>query len=244
MDLASKVLQEIQEKQIKPKSKGLFWLEHFTVILGFVVVVLLGAYTLSLFLFTLRVESGEFQRGMGYLSVAAEKLPMLLIFTVIITIVLGFGLFRKTRKGYRTRSIWLLLGLLIAVGVGGFVLDRSGAVFLAHRFLMQSAPAYRGAMEQYREKVWSQPEKGRISGVVEQVDWDHFILKDKQGHLWTVDDVDAHWREVLKREAGIQIKVLGHMNADSSFDATHVLPWRNGLPGKGYRQGTPSIPVP
>lgn len=244
MDLASKVMQEIEQKRIKPKSKSVFLTRRIAIFASFVGAILLGAYTFSLLFFTLRSEAGQFQRGVGYMHVAADRLPVLLILTSMVTIVLGYYLFRKTRRGYRAHSIWLILALVASIVVGGFIFEKTNAVFVGHRFMMMHVSPYRQSMERYREQVWYKPSDGRLIGKIIQTDWDHFMLKSRNGRTWIVDDVDAHWRNIQQRHAGDSIKVIGTLRQDSSFDADYILPWRGNSPRHRGMGSAPKFQVP
>lgn len=244
MDLASKVLQQIEQKKMKPKSKSVFLVHRAAIFASFVGAILLGAYTFSLLFFTLRSEAGQFQRGMGYMHVASDRLPILLILTSIVTIALGYYLFRKTRRGYRARSIWLILALVASIVAGGFIFEKTNAVFVGHRFMMMHCSPYRQSMERYREQMWYQPADGRLIGKIMQTDWDRFVLKSRDGREWIVDDVDAHWRNIQQRHAGDSIKVIGSLRPDSSFDADYILPWKGNLPGHRGIGSAPKFYVP
>lgn len=236
MDLASKVLQQIELNKVRPKSKAVVIAQRILVVAGFLFVLLLGSYSFSLLFFAMRSELGPFQRGIGYMHVAVDRLPMLLALTVLLTLAIGYFLFRKTKRGYRARSLWLMVALVVAILAGGFVFDRSNAVFYGHRWMMKHVGAYRHSMQSYREQVWNNPDKGRLIGKIISTDWDRFELKTPDGKVWTVDDVDARWMNMQMRYSGDSIKIIGTKRQDSSFDADYILPWRGSSPrhrGKG-----------
>lgn len=230
MDLAAKILKEIEVQQIRPLSKSLFVLRRVLIVVALVLTILLGAFTISLALFAIRSESMEMQRGIGFLSVAADRLPLLLSISGILFSVMGVLIYRKTRHGYRARAHRIVAAILLTTVLGGLFFYETNAVFQGHRFLMQHVPRYQSAMHHYRANLWNQPQQGRIAGVIVSTEWDFFLLKDFQGREWEVDDVDAHWRIRQMREAGDSVKVMGVLREDSAFDAHHVIPWRGGSP--------------
>jgi hypothetical protein len=230
MDLASKVLQELKQSQMKPVPRIRFLIKRFAIVITLLLTLLIGGFASSLVIFSLLPKGDEIIPGTGFRIVSLSHLPLLLTLFMLLFLGLSFVLFRSTRHGYRFRSLRLLGILLLVTLFLGVIFHATNAVFLGQRAMMHYVAPYRNAMMAQQQKIWSSPKQGRTSGTIVSIDLDGIQIRTWSGDTLWIDDTEALWRITSDRRIGVNVKIAGTLITPSTMQAHYVFPWRsNGL---------------
>jgi len=236
MELADRILLELQKNEVKPKAKSFVVLSRILVWFGFSLTIFSGAIAASLLFLSFHGFDSQ-ERGLGFGQVTLSGLPIVLGVSVLLFLLAGYYLYRNTTYGYRRRTSTILAFMLLLSTVLGFTLHITNASFHTHRFLMQHVKPYQAWMFENQKSLWSVPSDGRLAGIILEVEWDYLLIQDFQGKQWQIDDTEASWRIPDMRKAGSTVKLIGKLHSGNHFEALVVLPWRttNSIGQKGHQ---------
>lgn len=238
--------QEILEKlkEIKPRARWHFLLKNYAIWISGILALLIGALSVSVILYLGSYNDfairQDINKSLGEMLLLT--LPYFwLIFLGLFVFILYYNL-KHTKTGYRYS-----IGLIITVAVIASIF--LGGVFFAaglgedlDEILGQRAPLY-GEMFNPRVDFWSNPEEGRLIGIVSsQVDNNSFILIDKNQHEWTVQIKGDDF--IATSLSGKPLRLIGQKKSDDTFEVFKILPM---MPGHGFfnrMNGAPRPPAP
>lgn len=237
MNSSDKFMSRIKEEKIKPIPKWRFTYKNAVLWMIILLSTILGAVAFSIILFAVQqiefnliahMSHSRFEMWLGLL-------PFLWIISLIIFLIVSiFGL-KKTKKGYKisirrfitaSAVFSILLGTLFFIGGGAQWLENAFAVNVGF---------YEGINEK-KVKMWSTPEEGYLSGIINNVDDTSMKLDDFNENTWIIDLRDANISSIVKLEEGEKIKLIGNVTSTNHFKAAEVRPW-GGFGQKGNRQG-------
>jgi hypothetical protein len=141
---------------------------------------------------------------------------------------------RYSWKGYKLpllKQVGWSIGLSITIGTLFFIAGGGG--WLDSTF-GKALGAYE-SIEERKMQVWSNPEEGYHSGIIQDVIGESLTMKDFNEKIWTVDISDAWIAPPVLLESGERIKLLGEKQGSSDFRADEIRPW-----GGGGRMGNKS----
>jgi heme/copper-type cytochrome/quinol oxidase subunit 2 len=225
------ILEKLQELRIKPRARWHFLLKNYAIWISGVVALLVGAASVSVIIYLSSYNDFSIRQDIN------KSLGEMLLLTLPYFWLLFLGLFifvvyynlKHTKTGYRY-SVWTIT--FVAVGGSMFL----GCIFFAaglgkelDEVLGQNAPLY-GEMINPRVDFWSNPEEGRLIGViVSQTDDGNFVLIDKDQHEWTVEIKSDDF--VAVPLSGGPLRLIGQKKSDDVFEVFRVLPM---MPGHGF----------
>ena len=226
MENFKKIIERIKEENIQPIPKWYFTTKNMFAWLAFAVSIFIGAAAFSVILFSIQQVDFDLVSHLSHsgLELILGLLPFFWIVALLIFLVVAIFSFQKSKQGYkftRTRlvgfstAISILLGTLFFIGGGAQWLDNT---FEAHM------SSYEG-MEEKKMKIWMNPEKGYLSGSIEEVNGDVFQLIDFNGKKWDVSYGEAFIPSSVFLEKGEQVKLIGEITETNDFRADEVRPW-------------------
>lgn len=246
--LSKKITSAIKKKKVSQTPKIIFILKNIGFWALFALAALVGAAAFSIILLALFETDFEatkhlLQSPAGFL-LTTPPLTWITLFTILFSIAL-FGI-RHTKKGYKFSVKHLVLGNIgISLILGGIFYGFGGAHAFERGFA-HTIPMYK-MLEERREKLWSNPEKGLLSGKIIKVTNETIvILEDDKSKQWKVmipqeiTHMPPHIAEVLgrevqipegapkppkKEERSIRVKLVGKQTGDDTFTAELLLPW-------------------
>ncbi|MEW6610234.1 MAG: hypothetical protein AB1352_01205 [Patescibacteria group bacterium] len=183
--LRDKVLSSIKNGKVRMRPRWHFILKTALAISGGIILTLALLYLVSFIFFVLRVNGVWFVPVFGFYGVRTffVSLPWLLIITSLIFILILETLVRHYSFAYRQPLLYSILGILILVIIGGFVVAQ--APF--HKKLMIRAqenrlpvtgPFYREfGMHRFRDIH---------PGIIASTTDDGFILRTRHGEMLTI----------------------------------------------------------
>lgn len=237
MEKSKSIIDKIKEKNIKQKPKWHFIIGNVLVWLLFITCVLIGAISFSIILFSVQQLDFDLISHMSHsrLELFLGLLPFFWIIGLIIFLIAAIFAFQKSERGYKftwfrllgfTTALSILTGTLFFISGGSQGLEKAFA----------SKVNYYESIQQKKKKIWMKPEEGFLSGTIEKIVGDTIHLLDFNNNKWKVNYSNAFIAQRLTLEEGEQIKLVGNMIQENSFNANEVRPW-GGMMGQRKRNG-------
>ncbi len=233
--ISKKVLEKIEEENIRPYPKQYFILKRSVVWILFAISVLLGSISNGLIIYYL--EHAEWELFPHFRH---NPLTFLLMIVPLVWVVFfsGFAFliyfyFRRTKKGYRYSTFLVISASLILSLLGGIFFQQIGLVKKVDAYFAKTVSFYRGVQDR-KIDIWTSPERGLLAGKIIEILPDAKLrLKDFKGHIWEIDISQTIWRGRLRPQKNLEIKLLGHLIGKSRFKADEIRRWMGR--GKRYR---------
>ena len=232
-NFGEEILHKIKDEKLQPKPRWQFLLKDYVVWGIGALALFLGAISMSLIFYMSRyADLGLYNRAGGRLW---EKLflifPFFWIICLLFFVFVMFYNIKHTKKGYRY-PLPLILAFIISASV---IL---GGVFYSVGFgeriddeLGRRAPFYDRVINPHVD-FWSQPERGRLTGmVVSKTDDDEYVLVDRGQGEWNIIISDAKQSPNAKIEVGKPVRLLGKIESGHRFEVAEIISM---MPGKGF----------
>jgi hypothetical protein len=226
MENSDKLLEKIQDRQVRPIPRWHYQLKDVTTWAAFVICVLFGALAFSVVLFA--IQQADFNM-VSHMSHSAGELLLVLVpvfWIVSLVIFLVFAIFslQKSRKGYKFTSLSMLgFSTALSMLLGTVFFISGGALWLEHSFATHVGN-YESVNER-KMRVWSAPQNGSLSGTILSASDDTFELEDFNGKTWIIEYKEADIVPAVGISDGELIKMTGEMTSDHTFKADKIRPW-------------------
>jgi hypothetical protein len=223
LNTTEKILAAIETKHVKPRPTWYFVIRNILLWIPGLITTFLGAYAVSGVLYGVLhahlFENSLYTANTNRLE-SLVAIPLLWIVSFGIFSLITIAFLRRTNKGYRHPATQLLsLSLAISVIIGIlFYAITSGS-------LAGPGSLYRYPTQHQQQAIWNDPQNGRISGVITDVDSTSLNLVDFHGAGWTVDikNIPADESSLLRR--GNAIRIVGIATDVGAFNACRILQW-------------------
>lgn len=240
-EFTKKVIERIKHEDIEPEPGWKFAMGRSLLWIGVVLAGGLAALSLSMTLFSLlSIDRNPFTLPPERLFSFAffRSLPFFWIGLLVAFSALVVFEFRNTRHGYRHRiaAVAVLSGIVVVIGAS--LLSAWGADERAERMMKSRFPHYAEMMEM-RERFWSRPEEGFLSGTITEITTNSISLTDSDGTIWVVIlKDDTRIRPLVRIEKESIVKILGEKRDEHVFEAEEIRPWKKpvGSPDQMRRQ--------
>lgn len=125
---SDKILEQIKKGQVKMRPKIYFVLKTLLIVLGIFVVALFALYLVSFIVFALRASGAWYLSGFGFPGIKASivLIPWVLILMALVLIIVLEVLVKRFSFSYRQPIFYSLLGIIIFVFLGSFVIGKTG----------------------------------------------------------------------------------------------------------------------
>ncbi len=181
--LVDKVLNKLENSQVKMRPKAYFILKTVLIALAIIVVTLFALYLTSFIVFALRASGLWYLPKFGFSGIGAliTLLPWLLIFIAALLIVVMEILVKYFSFAYRRPILFSMLGIILLVLLGGLLIDKTQF----HADLFQKAQERRLpiAGELYRNLGTSEDVH---RGIVSQMINKGFLIETQKGQVLTI----------------------------------------------------------
>ncbi len=224
------LLGKIKKDHIEPIPRWHFLLKDYIVWFFGILSLIVGGLAFSIVIYLLAFNDWGIysQIDESFLEFVLLTMPY---FWILFLVFFGFLVYhniKHTKKGYKYsfKSIMIanvvisvvLGGLFFQVGIGQALDDALG----------ETVPVYAKVLNRQMH-FWSQPEKGRLSGLVVSVEnEENFTLLDLHQNEWWVVSKSDYRGSV---EVGRPVKILGNVIGDNQFEAKRIM--KPAPPGKG-----------
>lgn len=235
---SKKIIDQIKKQEIVPAPKWKLNLKSYVFWVLLIGIVLLSAIFLSLAIFSVVDFDFELMRQLRlgrYIRLLIVSAPYVWLIMLVLTIVLGFFVFRKTRTGYRYNALLIASVILLVVSTLG-----AGAHMMKVNDRIENAFS-RGPEGLHRlappgEEKFFNPKEGIISGKIIEKQKELIVIKNINGEEWAVSyDKDTKIRrsELIKVQ-GVVI-VIGEETGEREFNASAIKPLKR--PGEDFPRG-------
>ncbi len=245
-DFENKLLAKIKKDKISPKPRWQFLLQDSAIWLAGVVALIIGAAAISVMIYLFKFNDWEIydQTKKTFLEFFILTLPYFwFVFLGIFVFVIYYN-FKHTKKGYRYSSILLAGASILLSIILGSVFYVSGLGEQLDNILGRQAPFYDRIINRHID-FWSQPEEGRLSGVVIGKDENsEYILVDRGREEWLVNAENSEPYSGAVIIIGQPIRLLGEETGDHAFRADKILPVNAGRAFFHDFNGPMPMPIP
>lgn len=217
IDVKNTILNSISESKPLPR-----W--YFRLVTGVrmlvisIMVIISGFVLLGLFsaLDGQSIQYLDYVEKISYrISIIAFPVVWIVVFGIFLVTVLS--LIRSLRYGYRASVSVLIVGFIISsiiVAMATGLLFGNRATDLAHTPVIM--------LENF---IWSQPNRGRISGSVISRTDKSIVLYDSIGYQWTIDTKYLLPKSMDTVSTRDSVRIVGIWSGDFTFTACQVFPW-------------------
>lgn len=232
-NFGKELLEKIKEKKLKPKSRWHFLLKRYGIWTIGIFSLVIGALAFSVIIYFLKYNDWDIYEELSdsFLGFVFLTLPYFwLLFLLLFIFIIYYDL-KHTKKGYRYS-----LPIVLAISVGSSML--LGAIFFQAGFgeiideaAGKNLPLYERFINP-RVQLWTQPEHGRLSGlVIKKLSEDEIIVLTHEMLKWNALLFDAKRPNDFKIKVGRPIRLMGEKTGNQVFHAIKILPVG---PGRGF----------
>ncbi|MEA3272642.1 MAG: hypothetical protein U9P90_03155 [Patescibacteria group bacterium] len=222
--LSDKILEKIKETRIAPKSRWKFLLKNYLVWASGILFLIIGSMSVAVIIYIVRNNDWDISSQItnSLAKFILITLPYFwIIFLIIFSVVIYFN-FKQTKRGYKYPSYVIVLGVALISVVFGTMFYNVGLGQAIENVVSEKVPIYRNHLD-LRAKVWDQPEKGLLRGVVEKVNEENLHIKNFEGKIWVIKNKLR--KENFNFKKGEHLKILGEKINDENFDANDIRPF-------------------
>lgn len=234
--ISKNTLQKIKKGNIKPIPKWQFLLKDSLVWGLFALNLVLGSIGFAISLYILGnndviLDSSLVTNAWEWIILS---IPIAWILLTILFVFIAYYNFKHTQEGYRfTVATIFLMNIVISI-VLGVIINGSGLSQKLNTVFSKHIPFYNHTMD-LRAEVWMRPESGYLAGNIVEIDSSSKVLKleDLNGKEWTISYTDAIVKGRVSLQVGEEIKLVGTMLLENTFNASEVRPWTGSGVGNG-----------
>jgi hypothetical protein len=233
------ILEKIKEKAPKPRWQ--FLLKDYVIWFLGALSLLIGGLSSSVLIYLL--VNGDWavygRMDFNWQELVLLFLPYFWIIILGVFVLSAYYYVKHTKKGYQYPIATVVIFSIIAsifLGGCGFVFGLGEAI---DNVFGEKAPAYYEFFNP-RIRIWREPEKGRLSGLVIRSEQENFYLLDISRQEWKVY---LEKKPPFLLEIGCPVKLLGKKIKENEFYAFEILPpgpgqgfLRNACPFEEYNQ--------
>ena len=226
MENSENLIEKIKAEKVKPIPKWRFTVKEKTISIIFLLALIFGGLSFSIILFAIQQLDFSLITHMSHskLEFSLAILPFLWIILLIIFLVLAMLGIKNSKSGYKfSLGKLFLFNTSLSILIGTFFFISGGAGWLENKFAVNVA-SYESIKEK-KEKMWTMPEEGYLSGTVKQIKPTEFELKSFNGDIWMVNYENADIPDFMELVEGQQIKIIGKINSEGNFRADQIRPW-------------------
>ncbi len=238
-NLSEKVLKMIKKDKIKPKPRWEFLLKNYVIWLAGFMALLIGGLATAVIIHMFKNNDWDVYKYIndslaGFIFVT---LPYFwLVFLGIFIFVIYYN-FKHTRTGYRYQLSTLVVAVIFISVILGSLFYQLGLGRAVDDVLGDKLPLYRQFLNQ-RQKIWRQPERGLLAGVVTAINAPNdFYLRDFGGQQWYVFGREADIFGPVMIAPGNSLKIVGDIVGEMEFRAEIIGPFIRPLPEFNFMPG-------
>jgi len=232
-----KLLNSIKERKVAPKPRWHFILKEYAIWIAGAAFLIVSAVSFSLVIHMVRLfrfrEFGFYQKAVhGPLEFLMLIIPVFWLVMLALFVAIVYYDFKKTKKGYRYPPLVIIGAALLASAGLGVIFARAGLGERVDDAIGKSAPeAFYKHVINPRIDFWSEPEKGRLMGLVifKKSDDEFGVLdiRKKEWLLYTEGSIGN--RDMI--EVGRPVRAFGEAISENEFRAEEILSFG---PGRGF----------
>lgn len=222
-----KVIENINQKGIKPIPKWLLTLKYSLLFFIIALFVLFSSIFFSIiFCVSTHADMAMYLRSGGPAGgFLAANLPLIWIILFILTIALITYFLKQTPKGYRFRLLWIILAMFIISIVIGRIMSVWQIGLRIEHYVQKKVPSYSQHFCHDRKFLWIDPANGRLAGKIITINQEiqEIEIEDFRGNKWSIKCSSGI--KLDEYEVGFDIKIIGKQLNKENFQATEIKKW-------------------
>lgn len=213
-----KLAEKIKEREINPYPPWRFLLKNYIIWVFGLIALLISAAAVSIMIYFMKYGGWELQ------AEASKNLENFFLLTLPYFWIIFLGIFifilyynlQRTRRGYRYPVWQIVLASVVISIILGFGFFSIGLSPKIDDILGEQAPFYSTVIN--RQLIfWSNPEAGRLVGVVSSQNLDHsFNIIDLDGNNWQIFIPESNFL-VNSLEIGQPVYLIGQSLTNGKF---------------------------
>lgn len=223
LNISEKVLNEIQNKNVKPKPRWHFRIYEITIWSLGTITTICGAVAISTTLFVIAIAPIKFEPVThdNIVRFWIEFVPVLWLVLFACFVIATDYTLQKTKRGYRYGLVFLTLSSIILSIILGYIGFLLGIGEVIETKVGDKIP-FHSSSQMMIQKIWYHPERGLLIGTV---DMEHdLILTAKNGEMFTLDISDIPEYEKKYFNNSSIVSIIGTSTATGDFFVCMILP--------------------
>lgn len=222
-NLENKILEKIQEQDIKPLPKTYFVVKNILLWILWIMNVIVGALAFSVTEHMIVNNDWDMYKYVSdnLFAFALSTLPYFWILIMIAFIITAYINFAQTKGAYKYKIQTVIVSSLIfsvLLGVG-FSYAQVGENI--DKILSTKIPQYRQSKELKENEFWNKPVRGVLSGEILSANENGFVLQCCCNNIWNITGIDA--RPFI--DHGIKnVRIVGEKTGEKEFKAYDIRP--------------------
>jgi len=228
-EFCNKILQTIKQEKIKPKAKWEFLIKNSSIWFLSIICLFIGSLAFAVIVYMVKNNDWDVYKNINdsLIEFILVSLPYFWLVLLVLFITAAHYNFKHTNKGYKFPLPAIIFSSVIISIVFGSLLYSLGVGHTIDKILVEKCPACGKIMNQ-RNQVWTQPEKGRLAGVIIEIkDQNIFLINDLTKQQWQVISVQPIQPQI---KPGIKIRMIGQIKEEQTFEAIKILPFQPHTP--------------
>ena len=213
------ILDKIKEQNIQPKKRWEFLFKNYLLWLFFALAIIFGGLASSATIFIFKHATWvEMAPGFSPLKRLLVNLPVFWLLSLSLFCVLAWYDFKNTKRGYKYHPfIIVLFSVALSVVLGSAMYAMGFGQRLEDTFFRR-VPLYKHMFGQ-GGRMLVEPNKGRLAGIIIDINQDSVVVEDFRGRSWTISTSTSEF------QAGQRVVLIGRMMDDDNFLCESIRPW-------------------
>ena len=228
----TELISKIKTKHIVPKPRWSFVFKNYFLWTIGAISLIFGALSFSLIIYIFKSSENLIINNFGasWTELLIASIPIFWLIFLSAFIILFYLNLKRTNKAYKYSPLLILLiGLIISTILGSSFYLFGFSKKLDNLFGKNIHPYLYGRFMNPQIDFWSEPEEGRISGIISEIDFNKQILiMDKDAKEWIVYYQELPTRIKFNLEKGLPIKSFGKQISENEFKAIQIMPMNHG----------------
>ncbi len=221
--IATEILMRIESQSIKPTSRFRFICTEWGVWILWLTTIIFGAAALAVSIYVTMSANYAFYEATheNFLTFFIAVMPYVwvcLFFGMVYTAVFEM---RNTKRGYRYSSSFIVISSLTLTVLGAVLLHCFGLGYTLDKKLGEQISMYM-SMEKMEQKMWQNPEDGRLIGELIKIDNSGPNFFDSAGLIWQLSLSELTPLEISILQTGVPVKLFGTSTAEGIFHVCGV----------------------
>lgn len=209
-ELATLVLGKIQEEKIRPTQKKYFTLREMSLWTPGILVTIIGAFAWAGIIFNTTHSSFKYREFIrpGSVPFIIRELPTIWVIAFLFFALLVIKAFRQTKHGYKYNASTVLYMSIVVSFVLGLIIVQSDVYY--------KNPLLRFPTERIQKGIWSNPNEGRLTGVITRSPDGTVFLTDTRGKMWVLNTQEIPIMEDMFTDSTF-VRMVGRVEGDRTF---------------------------
>lgn len=221
-NLSQEVLEKIEEKHLKPKSKWEFRAKSYFVWAVFSLAVLVGSMTSAIIIFMLEHNNWNNAPALGMVRVVFFGLPYFWFLALVILTTIAVYDFKYTKRGYKIKPTVVVAASVLASIILGVAVYAVGGGEKIESLVYRRVPIYMRIMH-WQGRPFIAISEGRLAGVVTRGESSkRFEIRDFMGRLWVLiceQPVESNCKIV---HDGLRVMAVGQKISEEEFEVEFI----------------------